>query len=330
MMAIRALAVVAAAATLCVGHPAAQATTQAPPQAPTPVFRLFANAVAVDVSVRQDGRPVTGLTTADFELLDSGVRQTIASSTLEAVPLDLTLLLDTSGSTEGVLLDRLKQAVVDTVRLLRPDDRLRVLAIQHVIKEVVPLQNASEPIPIERLVARGGTALYDGLAAVLMRPSVMGRRQLVVAYTDGDDASSITAPSQVLDIALRADAVVHVVVPAAAAPAKAPAPGPPKEATPGARVLSRAEALELARASTAFPNEAALLGVTGRTGGRVFSIGLDDSISDAFRDVLADYRTSYLLQYMPEGVPADGWHEIVVRVKKPGTYEVRARRGWGG
>jgi hypothetical protein len=29
-------------------------------------------------------------------------------------------------------------------------------------------------------------------------------------------------------------------------------------------------------------------------------------------------------------VPREGWHDIVVRVKKPGAYEVRARRGWGG
>ena len=302
-------------------------------QSQTPVFRFGTDAVLVDVSVRQGGRAVGGLTSADFELLDSGVPQTIESTTLETVPLDLTLLLDTSGSTEGVLLDRLKQAVLDTVGLLRPDDRLRVLAIQHVIKEIVPLQSAAAPLPIDRLSAEGGTALYDGLAAVLMRPAVTGRRQLVVAYTDGDDASSITSPSLVLEIALRADAVVHVVVPVEGPRGRpAAAPAPPIGAAPEKQARGRLSALESAGAgdSGAFPNEPALQAVTARTGGRVFVIDLNDSISDAFKDVLADYRTSYLLQYIPQGVPPEGWHEIVVRVKKTGAYEVRARRGWGG
>jgi VWFA-related protein len=298
----------------------------------TPVFRFRTDAVLVDVSVRQGGRAVTGLTSADFELLDSGVPQTIDSSALGAVPLDLTLLLDTSGSTEGVILERLKQAVVDTVALLKPDDRVRVIAIQHVLKEIVPLQDAGAPVPIDRLTAQGGTALYDGLAAVMMRPSSTGRRQLIVAYTDGDDASSITAPSQVLELALRADAVVHVVVPVdgpGGTPLAAPAPRADADIT--SQTLGRVVALETGGPGRGvFPNEATLQGVAARTGGRVFVIDLDDSISRAFRDVLGDYRTSYLLQYMPQGVPRDGWHEIHVRVKKPGAYEVRARRGWGG
>jgi VWFA-related protein len=273
-------------------------TSPAAPQNQTPVFRFGTDAVLVDVSVRQNGRPVEGLASADFELLDSGVPQTIASTTLESIPLDLTLLLDTSRSTEGALLDRLKRAVLDTVHLLRPDDRLRVLAIQHVINEVVPLQEASRPVPLDRLSAEGGTALYDGLAAVLMRAPVTGRRQLVVAYTDGDDASSITAPSRVLDIALRADAVVHVVVPVEGKARPAAPPAPPLDAPATVKARGRADALAAAQSSAyAFPNEATLQSVTSRTGGRVFVIGQGDSISDAFREVLADYRTSYLLQY---------------------------------
>jgi Ca-activated chloride channel family protein len=265
----------------------------------TPVFRASTDAVLVDVSVRQNGAAVTGLAAADFELLDRGVPQTIESGTLGSVPLDLTLLIDTSGSTQGGLLDRLKQAVRDTSRLLRADDRVRVLAIQHVIREVVPLQGAHDEVPVDRLTAQGGTALYDGLAAVMVRPPVTARRQLIVAYTDGDDVSSITPAARVQDMALRADAVVHFVVP---------------------RVGG----------ATAAPPPATLQAIADRTGGSVFTIDNDASISDAFRRVLDDYRRSYLLQYVPQGVTRDGWHDIVVRVKKPGQFEVRARRGWGG
>lgn len=299
-------------------------------QEQTPVFRTGVDLVLVDVSVRRDGKAVTGLTSADFELLDNGVPQTIESSALESMPLDLTLLLDASGSTEGLLIDRLKQSVVDTVQLLRPDDRVRVIAVQHVLREVVPLQPAHEPVPIDRLTAEGGTALYDGLAAVMMRPAVTGRRQLIVAYTDGDDASSITAPSQALDIALRADAVVHVVVPVEGHRSRAAAAPPAASALEPAGDGRRARVHESDAGGGVFPNEPVLRAVAGRTGGRVFVIDLEDSISDAFRDVLADYRTGYLLRYSPQGVPREGWHAIVVRTTRPGDYEIRARRGWGG
>lgn len=321
MTAARTVVVAAIAVWACVAAPIADQQT--------PVFRYGTDAVLVDVSVRQNRRAVTGLTSADFELLDSGVPQTIESSTLESIPLDLTLLLDASGSTEGRVLDRLKQGVLDTVQSLHRDDRLRVLSVQHVIREVVPLQQAGEPIPIERLSPQGGTALHDGLAAVMMRLTTPGRRQLVVAYTDGDDASSITSPAQVLDIALRADAVVHVVVPLENYRARPSSPAAPRvDADAASQARTRADVLGAIEGG-AFPGEATLQAIASRTGGRVFVIDLDDSISDAFRDVLADYRTGYLLRYMPQGVPREGWHEITVRVKKPGSYEVRARKGWG-
>jgi len=43
------------------------------------VFRAGTQAVLVDVLVTDRNRPVAGLTTADFELRDNGVRQTIDS-----------------------------------------------------------------------------------------------------------------------------------------------------------------------------------------------------------------------------------------------------------
>jgi len=50
----------------------------------------------------------------------------------------------------------------------------------------------------------------------------------------------------------------------------------------------------------------------------------------AFQEILADFRSSYVLQYTPTGVPAQGWHEIKVKVQRPGSFTVRARRGYQG
>jgi len=68
-------------------------------QSQRPTFRAAADAVTLPVSVRAADRPVDGLTLADFELLDNGVEQPIDSVSTEGVPLDLTVAVDTSGST---------------------------------------------------------------------------------------------------------------------------------------------------------------------------------------------------------------------------------------
>ena len=50
------------------------------------------------------------------------------------------------------------------------------------------------------------------------------------------------------------------------------------------------------------------------------------SIARAFRTIFNDFRQSYVLRYSPEGVPARGWHPIVVRAPPPAARpSVRAR-----
>ena len=47
----------------------------------------------------------------------------------------------------------------------------------------------------------------------------------------------------------------------------------------------------------------------------------------AFAGILEEFRHRYLLSYRPEGVTAGGWHQIEVRVRRPGVT-VRARAGY--
>ena len=43
--------------------------------------------------------------------------------------------------------------------------------------------------------------------------------------------------------------------------------------------------------------------------------------------MLDDFRASYVLQYVPRGVAAEGWHDVSVAVRKHAGYEIRARKG---
>ena len=44
--------------------------------------------------------------------------------------------------------------------------------------------------------------------------------------------------------------------------------------------------------------------------------------------ILDEFRSSYVLRYTPRGVDRPGWHEIDVRIVRPGSFTVRARKGY--
>jgi VWFA-related protein len=297
------------------------------------VFRSNVEAVTIQVSVRSGNRPVAGLTAADFELRDNGIPQQIAVVSSETLPIDVTLLLDLSASVDGPRLQRLKTAVADTASLLFHGDRIRLVAVSQTIHEVFGFRAGNAGIPLDGLTAEGATSLYDGLAAAMMRPSEAGRRQLIVAFTDGHDSTSIIDWSTAGAIARLTDAVVDIVVPSAAPPQD---PGVPRlaqrsgslDSLPGANVRSGSPGRDgWPLDDPALP---ALSALTGPTAGQVFVLPENDSISRAFKGMLEDFRRSYVLQYTPRSVDAPGWHEVSVRIVKHDKYQIRSRKGYLG
>ncbi len=281
------------AAVFAAGVPAAQQQA---------VFQSRVDAVSVPVLVRNGNAPVTGLTAADFEVLDNGVPQKISAVSVEALPIDVTLLLHVSRSITGRRLEWLKASVVETAGLIRGEDRLRLIAVQHGLSQLVPFQAGGRPPALDGLTGAGGTSLYDGLAAAMVRAAEPDRRHLIVAFTTGVDTISILSLDAAKAIAGQADAVVHMVVPL-------PAGGGQKR--------------------SAMTDATPLGELAERTGGQLFWTDVDQPIAGAFTRAVGEFRTSYVLRYAPAGVAREGWHELTVRVKG-GPYEVRARKGYQG
>ena len=108
------------------------------------VFRARTDSVAISASVKRGNAAVANLTANDFKLTDNGVQQSIEAVTIESVPLDVTLFMDTSGSTAGAL-DRMKANVIAIAKMLRPDDQFRLLTIGLSVDTPVPWQRAGNP-----------------------------------------------------------------------------------------------------------------------------------------------------------------------------------------
>jgi len=288
---------------LCIAMVAGAAVAQ---QRPQPTFRAGAVGIAVDVTVTDGLKTVTGLRAEDFELLDNGVRQQVSAATLEAIPFDLTLAVDASGSLTPAMLAQFKKDMAAISAMLRAEDRIRLVTFATRGNDVFGWRDGGTELPLTRISAGGATAFYQTLSAVLLRQTDPGRRQLIVAMTDAFDNVSLLDAPDVRDLARLANAVLHIVI---RRPLKASSRswGWVPYTGPGFN-----EALREAAEST---------------GGRLRSTDTETSLIDAFKTALEEFRTGYVLWYTPAGVDQTGWHTIQVRVKQP-KFVVRARNGY--
>jgi len=287
-------------AVLGVGLSMPPATGQAP------VFRSSVDVVSVPVSVRERNQPVAGLAARDFEVLDNGVPQQLTSTVIEMLPVDVTLVLDTSGSVRGRL-DRLKADIQEIADGLQSNDRVRLMAFSSTVADVFGLQPGGSHLPLERLKPGGGTAFYNALAAALMAVPDTDRPHLIFGFTDGLDNVSFLDATRVVSLAGRANAALYLSL----------VPAPPER-----RVSLTPYA--------GGPNRRLLREAAARTGGALLDSTSTVRLSDVFGEVLKEFRTSYMLRYSPTGVPRTGWHDIVVKITRPGTYDIRARKGYEG
>ena len=131
----------------------------------TPVFRVAVEAVRVDVFVGREGNPIAGLDRADFELFDNDVRQEIEIVDVDAFPLSVALVLDTSTSVAGEELGHLKAAALGFLGGLSAQDRACIITFAHWIHR--RSQPTVDRRPLQRsldiLKAYGATSWHDAL-----------------------------------------------------------------------------------------------------------------------------------------------------------------------
>ena len=299
-----------AVAASLVAAPLGARQTAAPPQDPAPVFRAGADVVTVEASVRRERRAVVGLTAADFELLDNGVAQEISDVTYEKLPIDVTVVLDISSSVTGPVLDELRRSLKQLRTDLGARDKLRVVTFDMRVRRLVDFADppSATDSALASVVASGSSAVFDSLAVALTAPVPVGRRQLIMLFSDGQDSSSISDAETLLDVARRSAPTVAMVL--ASTSTKRPA-----SLQRSATKLGTATIADLADQ------------IASDTGGYVVAISPGDNLTSTFRRVLEQFRTTYVLYFTPKGVDRQGTHTLEVRVKRA-KVDVHARRGY--
>jgi Ca-activated chloride channel homolog len=279
-------------------------------------FRSGVDVVTVDALVTRDGRALSGLTAADFELRDNGVVQEIDSVSVDDAPVSMLLALDTSNSVEGPTLNHLKRAAIGAIDALTPADRAAVLTFADTVTQRSDWSapTAAARSAIEETDAGGATCLYDaGYAALTLEDTVPGRRSYVLLFSDGGDTSSWLPARAFIERARRSGAVVSVVT------RRAPRPDVRLEYRSGVDPW------------TARPPDQStgpiVSEVAGITGGHVFVVQRAEDLRTTFADIVSQFRNRYLLRYRPRGVDGGGWHTIGLQLKR-GSASITARRGY--
>jgi len=141
----------------------------------------------------QKGRPVTSLDRGAFQIYEDGTPQTITSFRREDIPVSLGIVIDNSGSMRDKR-PAVNQAAINLVRASNPQDEVFIVNFndeayidQDFTADLGMLKEA-----LDKIEARGGTALYDAVVASADHLAKTGKQEkkVLLAVTDGEDNAS--------------------------------------------------------------------------------------------------------------------------------------------
>jgi VWFA-related protein len=316
-------------------------TPTPPPPEQIEVIRTTSNLVMVPVSVvDRDGQAVQGLTKEDFRLQEEGKQEEITGiGNPEEVPLAIALLFDISSSVsqKGFFQFQQNAAAAFLKQVMKPNDRAAIFTIASQPSMVQPLSTSQEAaakvLTIPPATSSVATAFYDTVtaAAKYLETAPSQYRRVIIVLSDGDDNNSRRilsvresagtngetraaqalagaqaqhrlAVSDVQQAAQKADAIFYSVNPG----------GPSVRLN---QIAMRAETGMEAMAEA--------------TGGTAFIPDGEKDLERVFRQVAAELRGQYLLQYYGTSeAPAGQFRRIQVTIPARADLRVRARQGY--
>lgn len=279
------------------------------------VFRTGVDLVALNVVVTDSQQKfVTGLSVDDFAVFEDGVQQELTFFAAKDVPLDLALLLDTSASMSDKI-QTMQEAAVGFAGTLRPGDRVSIVDIKDGVKILHALEadpDAAEAA-IRGTVARGGTALYNGLYMTLKemvkQRRLQGdvRRQAIAVLSDGNDTASLIGFEDVMDVAKQTGIAIYTIT--------LKSPYAVRSANSGSRYFSE--------------SEFAMKSLAQETGARAFFPVVIAELAGVYGTIAEELASQYALGYTSKNPKRDGaFRRVVVRVEDHPGARTRTRTGY--
>jgi len=288
-----------------------------PPPNDDDVVRVASTLVPIPVSVLDaNGRSVTNLSLADFELKIDGKIAEISELTRSESPIRLAMLFDNSSSVV-IAREFEKQAAIKFFRrVIRPEKDLAALYSvstiteleQSFTSEISSLTRAIELFPRPE----GATALLEGiiLAADYLR-EVQGRRVIVIV-SDGDDTKNDVTFEETVRALQVANCQVYVVKTTDFENYK--------------RTGSRRGNANIRQLAA----ERRMSEIASQTGGAVYSPIDERELDEAFRQISGELSQQYILSYYPdvEAEKRGEFREITLTLTNRPGFSIRTRKGY--
>jgi Ca-activated chloride channel family protein len=158
------------------------------------VFKKDVDEVLLHATVQDDkNHIVTNLERGAFTVFEDGKSQNIVSFRNEDIPVAMGIVIDNSGSMREKR-NKVNQAALNLVRSSNPKDEVFVVNFndeyyldQDFTNDLLKLKEA-----LEKIDARGGTALYDAVVASAghLKRNARLEKKVLFVVTDGEDNAS--------------------------------------------------------------------------------------------------------------------------------------------
>jgi Ca-activated chloride channel family protein len=306
---------------VCAGSALAQVPVQAiapppPPseQAPATVpqgtgkISLNVNLVVLHTSVLDDrGKFVEGLTQENFRVYEDKVEQKLSIFKREDIPVSMGLVIDNSGSMRDKR-PRVNEAALTLVQSSNPQDEAFVVNFnddfyldldKDFTNSIPELKEA-----LERIDARGSTALYDAIIGSLDHLKKGSKeKKVLLIVTDGEDNTSRNSLEKTLREIQRTDTVIYTI---------------------GLLGQESKKSAKTARK--------ALVSIAQASGGVAYFPENVEDVHAICEQVAHDIRHQYTLAYYPSNSTRDGSfrsvHVDVIPPRGHGKLLARTRNGY--
>jgi len=320
-------------------------------------IRVQANEVMTPVTViNSKGEYVFDLQEKDFEVLDNGVRQSIAQFSLEQRPLAAVIVVQANNGSEPLLDEVRPLGPVFSSLMLGPQGEAAVVTYGDQIRALQDFTQNSDELEsaLRHIEARGGSdhlndALVQAIAMLESQPK--DDRRIIVAFSDGHDVGSRSRREEVVQRALDGGITIYGLgfSPARAALArqpKAPPPDPlatnmalpvPPNMPPTASTLENTYDVptlpviplvlasgEMIRSVVA---KTSLEFYAGYTGGLSFGSWSKKPLQDELNRIADEIQSQYEIAYVPHAPSNNGFHRLEIRVDRS-AVRVRTKAGY--
>ena len=280
---------------------AAAAGVSAVLDAQQPTFRAGTQVVSLFVTVADaQKRLVPDLTQDDFQIFDNDKAQPVSYFDNSIHPINVVVMLDTSGSMT-LTIDLLKQAAEQFVIRLLPEDKARVGAFNDKIQINAKWSSNRDQLvtDIKDLDYGNGTRLWDAVGAALDELKVIDGRRVILVFTDGDDTESRSMNlGRVIERARNDEVMIYAI-------------GLESDYFNGQmRVRSKPDS--------------GLRKVADETGGGYFELKKTSELAPTFTKVAQELHSQYVIGFTPTLLD-NRVHKLAVKMKQPGMT-ARARR----